>query len=173
MTPRRLKPSITSMECWAKSWQAERNSATDICLWLELVLLDDGRLDGHTVVVPAGDIEVCSTPHSGSAGDEVLDGLVRGRWPHVRVSIGEGGRAVVEEAGACPRSFSNSLYGPCRFQRWSISGSRLGRTARMGNSVLGEIDGLVVIHVSCSSIMIHIQRSLFYKARTRDKQDIP
>ena len=35
--------------------------------------------------------------------------------------------------------FSSSLYTSCSCQRLSISGSRLGRPARMGKSVLGRL----------------------------------
>ena len=55
-------------------------------LVVELVLLDDGRLDGHTVVVPAGDIGGIVPPHGGGAGDEVLDGLVQG-MAHMQVAV--------------------------------------------------------------------------------------
>ena len=55
-------------------------------LVVQLVLLDDGGLDGHTVVVPAGDIGGIVPPHGGGAGDEVLDGLVQG-MAHMQVAV--------------------------------------------------------------------------------------
>ena len=63
-------------------------------LVVELVLLDDGGLNGHAVVVPAGDIGGVVAPHGIAAGDEVLQGLVQG-VAHVQGAVGEG-RAVVE-----------------------------------------------------------------------------
>ena len=67
-------------------------------LVVQLLLLDDGALNGHAVVVPAGDVGGIVAPHGVGADDEVLDGLVQG-VTHVDVAVGEG-RAVVEgEAG--------------------------------------------------------------------------
>ena len=66
-------------------------------LVVELVLLDDGRLDGHAVVVPAGNIGRVVAAHGVGADDEVLEGLVQ-RVPHVQVAVGEG-RAVVQDEG--------------------------------------------------------------------------
>ena len=64
---------------------------------VQLVLLDDGRLNGHTVVVPAGDIGGVEAHHGMAADDKVLQGLVQG-VTHVDVAVGEG-RAVVENEG--------------------------------------------------------------------------
>ena len=67
-------------------------------LVVELLLLDDGGLNGHAVVVPAGDVGGIVTAHGVGAGDEVLDAFIEG-VAHVDVAVGEG-RAVVEvEAG--------------------------------------------------------------------------
>ena len=63
-------------------------------LVVQLVLLDDGGLDGHTVVVPAGDIGGIVAAHRVHAGDKVLQGLVQG-VAHVQRAVGER-RAVVE-----------------------------------------------------------------------------
>ena len=140
-------------------------------LVVELVLLDDGRLNGHTVVVPARDIGGIVPPHGGGAGDEVLDGLVQG-VAHVQVAVGEG-RAVVErETGLALVLFQQLIVQVHVVPALEHLRLPLGQTGPHGKFSLGEIDGLVVIHVSCSSIMIHIQRSLFYKPY-RDKQDIP
>ena len=45
-------------------------------LVVQLVLLDDGGLDGHAVVVPAGDVGGVVAAHGVHTGDEVLEGLV-------------------------------------------------------------------------------------------------
>ena len=63
-------------------------------LVVELLLLDDGRLDGHTMVIPAGDIGRPVAAHGVGAHDEILEGLVEG-VAHVDVAVGEG-RAVVQ-----------------------------------------------------------------------------
>ncbi len=63
-------------------------------LVVELLLLDDGALDGHAVVVPAGDVGRVVPAHRVGADDEVLDGLVE-RVAHVDIAVGEG-RAVVQ-----------------------------------------------------------------------------
>ena len=64
---------------------------------IQLVLFDDGRLDGHTVVVPAGYIGSEVTHHGTAADDEVLQGLVQS-VTHVDITVGEG-RAVMENKG--------------------------------------------------------------------------
>ncbi len=63
-------------------------------LVVELLLLDDGALNGHTVVIPAGDIGGVVSAHGGGAGDKVLDGLVE-RVAHMDITVGEG-RAIVQ-----------------------------------------------------------------------------
>ena len=61
---------------------------------VQLVLLDDGGLYGHTVVVPAGDIGGIVAPHGIGAGDKILQRLIQG-VAHVQIAVGEG-RAVME-----------------------------------------------------------------------------
>ncbi|MPM45539.1 hypothetical protein SDC9_92227 [bioreactor metagenome] len=63
-------------------------------LAVQLVLLDDGGLDGHAVVIPAGDIGGVIAPHGVGPGDKVLDGLIQG-VAHMQVAVGKR-RAVVE-----------------------------------------------------------------------------
>ena len=67
-------------------------------LAVELLLLDDSALDGHTVVVPAGDIGRVVAAHRVGAGDEVLEGLVE-RVAHVQSAVGERRAVVQSEAG--------------------------------------------------------------------------
>ena len=63
-------------------------------LVVQLVLLDDGGLDGHTVVVPAGDVRGVVPAHGRRAVHKVLDALVE-RVAHVQRAVGER-RAVVQ-----------------------------------------------------------------------------
>ncbi len=69
-------------------------------LAVELVLLDNGALNGHPVVVPAGNIGGEIPPHGGGAGDEVLNGFVQG-VAHVQGAVGEG-RTVVKAVKGFP-----------------------------------------------------------------------
>ena len=140
-------------------------------LAVELVLLDDGALDGHTVVVPAGDIGGVVAPHGVGSGDDILEGLVHG-GAHVDAAVGKG-RAVVEiEEGLALVLLQQLVVHVLLLPALEHLRLPLGQARPHGKVGLGQVDGLVVIHVSCSSIMIHIQRSLFYKPY-RDKQDIP
>ncbi len=61
---------------------------------VELVLLDDSRLNWHAVVVPAGDIGRIVTAHSIAAGYKVLERLVQS-VSHMQVAVGKR-RAVVQ-----------------------------------------------------------------------------
>ena len=63
-------------------------------LVVELLLLDDRALNGHSVVVPAGDVGDIAAAHHVAAIDEILQGLVQ-CMAHVDVAVGEG-RAVME-----------------------------------------------------------------------------
>ena len=63
-------------------------------LVVELLLLNDGALNGHTVVVPSGNIRHMVSAHHIAAVDEVLQGLVQG-MAHMNVAIGEG-RAIMQ-----------------------------------------------------------------------------
>ena len=67
-------------------------------LVVQLLLLDDGGFNGHTVVIPAGDIGGIVAPHGVGAGDKVLDGLVQG-MTHMDGAVGEGRAVVKVEAG--------------------------------------------------------------------------
>ena len=64
---------------------------------IQLVLLDDRRLDGHTVVVPAGDIGDAVALHGLGFVDEILENLVE-RRSHMDIAVGEGG-AVMQLKG--------------------------------------------------------------------------
>ena len=67
-------------------------------LVVELVLLDDGRLNRHAVVVPAGDIGRVVSAHGSRAVHEVLDALVEG-MTHVQRAVGERRAVMQREQG--------------------------------------------------------------------------
>ncbi len=60
-------------------------------------------------------------------------------WPMCRPPLEKGGPSWRENRGLPSFFFSSSLYRSMSFQRWSMSGSRLGRPARMGKSVFGRL----------------------------------
>ena len=63
-------------------------------LVIQLVLLDDSRLNGHTMVVPTGNIRGIIAIHGIIASDEVLDGLIQ-CMTHMQIAVGER-RAVMQ-----------------------------------------------------------------------------
>ena len=115
-------------------------------LAVELVLLDDGALDGHAVVVPAGDIGGVIAPHGIGAGDEVLDGLVQG-VAHVQAAVGEGGAVVQGEAGLALVLLQHLVVQVHIVPALEHPGLPVGQTGPHGEVGLGQVDGLVVIHV--------------------------
>ena len=115
-------------------------------LAVELVLLDDGALDGHTVVVPAGDIGGVVAPHGVAAGNEVLDGLVQG-MTHVQGAVGEG-RAVVEGEQGLALVLLQQLV--VKVQLLPVAQHLrlpLGQARPHGKAGLGHIQRLFVLHV--------------------------
>ena len=120
-------------------------------LAVELLLLDDGALDGHAVVIPAGDIGGVVAPHGVHTGDEVLQGLIEG-VAHMQVAVGER-RAVVEGEERLTLVLLQHLVVQVHIvPALEHVGLPLGQTGPHGEVGLGEIDGLIVVHVSCSSI---------------------
>ena len=120
-------------------------------LAVELLLLDDGALDGHAVVIPAGDIGGVVAPHGVHTGNEVLQGLVEG-VAHMQVAVGER-RAVVEGEERLALVLLQHLVVQVHIvPALEHVGLPLGQTGPHGEVGLGEIDGLIVVHVSCSSI---------------------
>ena len=114
-------------------------------LVVQLVLLDDGGLDGHTVVVPAGDIGGVVAPHGVGTGDEVLDGLVQG-MAHVQRAVGER-RAVVEvEEGLALILLEQLVVHVLLLPPGQHFRLPLGQARPHGEVGLRQIDGLVVVH---------------------------
>ena len=67
-------------------------------LVVQLLLLDDGRFNGHAVVIPAGDIRDIAAAHHIAAVDEILEGFVQ-RMAHVNVAVGKRRSVVQGEQG--------------------------------------------------------------------------
>ena len=111
---------------------------------VELVLLDDGGLNGHAVVVPAGDIGGVVPAHGIAAVDEVLQGLVQG-VAHVQGAVGEG-RAVVEGEQGLALVLLQQLV--VKVQLLPIAQHLrlpLGQTRPHGKVGFGQMDGCIVI----------------------------
>ena len=113
---------------------------------VELVLLDDGGLNGHAVVIPAGDIGGVIAPHGIAAVDEVLQGLVQG-VAHVQGAVGEG-RAVVEGEQGLALVLLQQLV--VKVQLFPVAQHLrlpLGQARPHGKAGLGHIQRLFVLHV--------------------------
>ncbi len=113
-------------------------------LVVELVLLDDGGLNGHAVVVPAGDIGGVIAPHGVGANDDVLDGLVQG-VAHVQGAVGEGRAVVKGEPGLILVLLQQlpvdvDFFPACQHFRLP-----LGQAGPHGEVGLWQIDGGIVI----------------------------
>ena len=137
-------------------------------LAVELVLLDDGGLNGHPVVVPAGDIGGVVAPHGVGPGDDVLDGLVHGS-AHVDAAVGEG-RAVVEvEERLALVLFEKLMVDVLGLPAPQHLRLPLGQARPHGKFGLGEIDGLVVVHFCVPPLMVS-GYSLFSKENSMAPQ---
>ena len=124
------------------------------CLVVELLLLDDGRLDRHTVVIPAGDVGGVVTAHCVGAGDKVLDGLVQG-VTHVDVAVGEGRAVMQVEAGLALVLLEHFVVYIQLFPVLEHLGLTCGETCTHGEICLRKVDGRVEIlcHVLYSCVI--------------------
>ena len=114
-------------------------------LAVELLLLDDGALDGHTVVIPAGDIGCVPATHGVGPDDDVLQGLVQG-VAHVEAAVGERRAVVKGEAGLTLVLLQQLVVEVHVLPALEHLRLPLGQTRPHGEVGLGQIDGLVVIH---------------------------
>ena len=114
-------------------------------LAVELVLLDDGGLNGHAVVVPAGDIGGVVAPHGIGPGDDVLDGLVHGR-SHVDGPVGERGAVVEIEEELALVFLEKLVVDILRLPALQHLRLPLGQARPHGETGLRQVDGLVVVH---------------------------
>ena len=119
-------------------------------LVVELLLLDNGALDGHAVVIPTGDIGGIVAAHGIAAGDKVLQRLIQ-RVAHVDVAVGKRRAVVQAEQGLALVLFQQlvvkvQLLPVCQHIRLA-----LGQTGAHGKAAFGHVQCLFVFHV-CSSI---------------------
>ena len=122
-------------------------------LAVELLLLDDGALDGHTVVIPAGDIRGVPATHGVGPDDEVLQGLVQG-VAHVEAAVGERRAVVKGEAGLALVLLQQLVVEVHVLPALEHLRLPLGQTRPHGEVGLGQIDGLVVIHDASPFIFV-------------------
>ena len=116
-------------------------------LVVQLVLLDDGGLDGHTVVVPAGDIGRVVAAHRVGTGDEVLQGLVE-RVTHVQSAVGERRAVVQSEAGLALVLLEHHVVEVHFLPVLEHLRLALGKTRAHREAGLGHIQRAFVIHVA-------------------------
>ncbi len=115
-------------------------------LAVELVFLDDGRLDGHAVVVPAGNVGGVVTLHGMGANNEVLQGLVEG-VTHVDIAVGEG-RAIVQNEGLLILVlFQHEVIDVLLFPVAQHTGFAVGQTCLHGEGSLRGDNGVFVLHL--------------------------
>ena len=119
-------------------------------LAVELVLFDNGGLDGHTVVIPAGNVRGQVAAHGIAAGDKVLQRLIQ-RVAHVDVAVGKRRAVVQAEQRLALVLFQQlvvkvQLFPVCQHIRLA-----LGQTGAHGKAAFGHVQCLFVFHV-CSSI---------------------
>ena len=84
--------NIDVMLCKIMTGIPELRSAHGLAV--QFVLLDNGRFNGHAVVIPSGDVRSVVSAHGIGTGDEILDGFVQS-MSHMRCAVGER-RAVVQ-----------------------------------------------------------------------------
>ena len=125
-------------------------------LAIELVLLDDGALDGHTVIVPAGDIGGIVAPHGVAAGNEVLDGLVQG-VAHVQSAVGEGRAVVQGEAGLALVLLQQLMIQVQLLPVLEHLRLPLGQARPHGKAALGHVQRLFVLHVLPPCMKIYLK----------------
>ena len=121
-------------------------------LAVEPLLLDDGRLDGHAVVVPARGIGDLIAGHGFIAADEVLQALVQ-RVAHVQIAVRERRAVVQNEEGlalVAAEGLAVKIHVVPGFEHARLA---RGQTGTHGKSGFRQIYGGVVVH-SCAILSI-------------------
>ena len=122
-------------------------------LVVELLLLDDGALDGHAVVVPAGDVGRVVAAHGVGADDEVLERLVE-RVAHVDVTVGERRAVVQAEARLAVVLFEHFVVQVHVVPALEHLGLPLGKAGTHGEVCFRQIDRGVEIVLGHGSIFL-------------------
>ena len=122
------------------------------CLVVELLLLDDGRLDGHAVVIPAGNVRRIVAAHCVGARDEVFDGFVQ-RVTHVQSTVGERRAVVKVEQGLALVLFKHLVVDVHLLPVLEHLRLALGQTRTHRELGLGEIECCVIL--LCHKFILH------------------
>ncbi len=130
-------------------------------LVVELLLLDDGRLDGHTVVVPAGNVGCVEAAHGLHTNNEVLQRLVE-RMAHMQVTVGERRAIVQREAGLTLVLLQQLVVDVHLLPAFQHTGFAVGQTGTHGKVCLGKIERFVVIltHFDVYLLKVYYSSSL-------------
>ena len=139
-------------------------------LVVQFVLLDDGGLDGHAVVIPAGNIGGVVAPHGVHTGDEVLDGLVQG-VAHMQRAVGER-RAVMEgEQGLALVLLQQLVIEVDLLPVLQHIRLALGKASPHGKAALWHVQRLFVFHVAspflCEKFSYAKIKSAFVSSRDK------
>ena len=122
------------------------------CLVVELLLLDDGRLDGHAVVIPAGNVRRIVAAHCVGARDEVFDGFVQ-RVTHVQSTVGERRAVVKVEQGLALVLFKHLVVDVHLLPVFEHLRLALGQARTHRELGLGEIECCVIL--LCHKFILH------------------
>ena len=116
-------------------------------LVVQLVLLDDGGLDGHAMVIPAGNIGGVVAAHGVHAVDEVLQGLVQS-VAHMQRAVGERRAVVQGEQGLALVLLQQLVVEVDLLPVLQHVRLALGQAGTHGKAALGHVQGLFVFHVA-------------------------
>ena len=122
-------------------------------LVVELLLLDDGALDGHAVVVPAGVVDGVVAAHGLVAGDEVLQALVEG-GAHVYHAVGERGAVVQVEYGLALVPLQHLVVEVHVVPLFEHIGLALGQRGAHGKVCFRQVHRGIVVLSHCLSVSL-------------------
>ena len=117
-------------------------------LVVELLLFDDGRLDGHAVVIPAGIVNGLIAAHGLIAGDEVLEALVE-CGAHVDGAVGERRAVVQVKYRPALGAFEHLVVEVHVVPLFEHVGLALGQASTHRELSFGQVYGRVIILRHC------------------------